>query len=214
MKYLIFTIFSALVISSCSTPTDFTSSWKADNLQSKSYEEVVVMAMADDATTRRNLEQEMAQELSTEGIDATPAHQLFPEGFFDKNPDTTAIKNKLKDLDQGALLSISVLDVKENVRYVDTGVDYYDPTVAYPYYSYWTGYYGYWGPRVYDSGYLSSSTNVFLDSNLFDSSSNELVWSAQSKTYDPTSVSALADSYAEKLVDRMQSEGALDVTVS
>ena len=97
------------------------------------------------------------------------------------------------------VLIISVLDVKEEEYYVP-GTAYYQPMTLHPYYG---AYYGYWTTvydRVYTPGYYESSTEIFLESNLYDIATEELLWSAQSKTVNAESIPELVRAYADLLV--------------
>ena len=133
--------------------------------------------------------------------EAVTAVQNFTAREIAEMKDDRALADtRLKEIGVDGILIISVLDIKEESYYVPGTTSYY-PTSMYPYYG---GYYGYWG-RTYTTvsspGYYQESVSVFLETNLYDLETETLVWSAQSKTEDPSSVQSLAETYSRVLVD-------------
>jgi hypothetical protein len=70
-------------------------------------------------------------------------------------------------------------------------------------------YYNYWYPYLYDPGYYVTDKTYFLETNLYDVNTEELIWSAQSQTVNPASIDEFAKEYPKKLVARMESDGLL-----
>ena len=56
---------------------------------------------------------------------------------------------------------------------------------------------------MYQPGYYVNSQTVYLETNLFEVDSGDLIWSAQSDTQDKTEVDELANSYAKGLVSHV-----------
>ncbi len=80
-------------------------------------------------------------------------------------------------------------------------------------YGYYRGFYTYWYgsyDRVYTPGYYESSTEIFLESNLYDVATEELLWSAQSKSVNPESIPELVRDYAEVLVRDLLAKNVIE----
>jgi hypothetical protein len=56
---------------------------------------------------------------------------------------------------------------------------------------------------------MATSHDIYLESNLYDVETTDLLWSAQSVTGNPQSIDELARSFGKALVERMIDEGAL-----
>ena len=60
---------------------------------------------------------------------------------------------------------------------------------------------------VSSPGYYETSVEVYLESNLYDLGTEELMWSAQSMSEDPKSISNMSKQFADSMVqDLMQSQ--------
>lgn len=194
-----------VILTGCSNAnrTVITGSWDNPDVPTEDFTKILVLGLSSNQSNRAVVEQAVANELQTAGFNAVTATQTF------NNEELTAMKDdrdmadrRLGELGFDGILIMSLLDVKEDTYYVPGTVSYH-PTVAYPYYG---GYYGYWGhtyTSVYSPGYYDTSVSVFLESNLYELGANTLVWSAQSKTEDPSSVSSLANAFSRVLVDEM-----------
>ena len=100
------------------------------------------------------------------------------------------------------MLLVSLLDANKETRYVSNVVTvgtYYDPTFPVYTQSYYD-YYSYVYNTTYSSGYYTTETTYFLETNLYDIETEKLVWTAQTKTEDMTSVATEANVLAKILV--------------
>jgi hypothetical protein len=64
-------------------------------------------------------------------------------------------------------------------------------------------------PRMYDPGYYVTDKTYFLETNLYDSETEELIWSAQSETVNPGGIDNFVADYPDKLVEQMVKDGLL-----
>ena len=118
------------------------------------------------------------------------------------------IIKKVKENNCDAVFVASLLKKEEDVRYTPG-------TTAYsvmPYYS-WSGnffgYYSHWYPTVNNPGYYSKEKSYFMQSNLYDVASEEIMWSVQSKIFDPASLKKFSKAYTSKLIEQLKSEKLL-----
>ena len=194
-----------LFIFACGAPTEILTSWKAPTFEGRSFSQIVVIGLSNDIEARKRAEEEVVDYLRREGIRAEPGIKVFPPGFFAQKPEEGSIRGVLKERGADGALVISVLDIREKQRYVPSQTTY-RPT------QYYSHFYGYWSTvyeQVNTPGYTSTSTDIFLESNLYDVESTDLLWSAQSVTGNPQSLKELARSYAKTIVAQMIDEDIL-----
>ncbi len=155
----------------------------------------------------------MGSELQTafeeKGGQVVRSSDICPPNY---RPKTEAEKaeamDRIKTEGAQAIMTVALKDTKSETYYVP-GNTTYMPT-AYPYYgSYW-GYYGYTYQRVYEPGYYGTSETYFLEANLFDTNTQELLWSAQSEAYDPGGLKSFSREYTKTLRREMQKKGLID----
>jgi len=202
-------ILSALILVllyGCGVSTQISGSWKEQGIQPSTYNNIAVVTITSEQGRRRMVENEIAQSLKKRGLGATPSYTIFPEGYLKSKPPKEDIQRNLENAGTDALLTVTLLDIKEENYYVPGTTSSFGP---YPYYQGYYGYYSHWHPTVYQPGYYAQSTNVFLESNLYDVNSGELIWTAQSKTVDPNNLGSFADSYSSAMVRQLMKDKVL-----
>ena len=198
----------AIVLSSCGSSTAITGSWKEPSVMPKAYQKVVVVALSQNESRQRMAEDFLVQALAKEKVSAEPAYRVFPANYLNSNPSKADIVAKLKAANADALMTIALVDTKDETHYVP-GTTTYAPYGMYPRYGSWYGYYSHYSPMVYDPGYYEQLTNFFLETNFYSIDGEKLIWSAQSKTTDPTNYENFAKSYAYAVAKRMRKDGVL-----
>jgi hypothetical protein len=114
-----------------------------------------------------------------------------------------AIKSKIESMGFDGVVVVSLLDKKDRQQYVP-GYTYYAPNHYYLSPGY--GFYGYWYPTyevVQSQGYYVNQTDIFLETTLFDLKTEELLWSAETETVNPSNIKSLASSYSYSVVNKM-----------
>lgn len=71
------------------------------------------------------------------------------------------------------------------------------------------GYYSNWYPTVSTPGYYTAEKSYFIESNLYDATSEEIMWSVQSQVFNPSSLQKFSRSYMTALVKQLESEKLL-----
>lgn len=198
--------------SSCSSVTTVSGTWKKPATTAQRYTKIAVIGISGDIVKRSAIEKAVVAQLTANGINAVAGVNILPDSFVDTNNDKKvddekkeAIAAELKKQGVDGVLTISLVNIKESEQYVP-GTSMYTP---------YSGYYGfnsyYWGAynMVNTPGYYVQNTNVFLASNFYNLSSEALLWSAQTDTGNPTSLSDLSKSYAQTLVEEFLQSGVI-----
>ncbi len=190
----------ALALGGCLS-TKFSATWKAPDYEGKAYKQVLVWALSENVANRSTVEDEVTHFLNLKGVNTHSGADVLP---FDRNTipkDKQVVKQKLQKHGYDAVLTVGLKDVKEETHYVE-GSGYYNP-MAYGYYGSFYGYYPHMYGAVYQPGYYASTTNVYLETNLWDVETGKLVWSGQSKSEHQGSVDKTANAYARAVVSEL-----------
>ncbi len=200
-------LFSAILLT-CATPTRITGSWKNPAHSSKVIRHVYVAALTNNTVARTVAETEMAAALEKYGVKVTKSLTAFPPGNQKDSVTLEKVMSYVRNDNTDAILTITLIRQKSEVRYVP-GSYGYDPAIRYYYYGRFAGYYSYWYPYMYDPGYYTEDEVYFIESNLYDVSTDELVWSAQSKTYNPSGFHPFSKEFAETISARLKKDGLI-----
>lgn len=207
--YILFAF--ALFLVSCGSSTSISQSWtNADKLNTKSYNSVFIVALTGNMAAKTLIEDELAFYAEKNGTKAIKSHELFPATFTQGNiPEKEALLQIIRDSGADAIFAVSLLDQETETRYVPGNTNYaygYNP-LSYSYYGNFYGYYNTMHPIVYDPGHYTTDKIYFLESNLYDAESGELLWSAQSKTYNPSGLESFTQDYTEALIKQLEKDG-------
>ncbi len=201
-----------LVIASdtgCSS-SKITSSWKATVTPVPAGKKIMVVGLIRDAdrAIRELMEKHMIGDLNALGYNAVSAYSEYGPRAFD-NMDEQAVMNKLKGSNVDAVVTIVLLN-KQKERLYKPGIMGSAPDAS-KYNRFW-GYYTVLSNRIYSSGYYETSTRYFWESNLYDLSTRNLLYAAQTQSFDPLSTALLSHEYGKKIVANMVKQHVLITT--
>jgi len=200
MKDFKIVLFLFLTLAGCTT-SRITSSWKADNTVPKYYNRILVMGLIRDAdrTLQENMENHLVGDLKEMGYNAVSSLQEYGPKAFTGLDEESAI-SKIKDNGVDAVLTIVLLDKDKERKYI-AGSIYYSP-YGYYYNRFW-GYYGTMYRRIYEPGYYVTDTRYFWESNFYDMSTQKLIYSVQTQSFDPASSENLGHEYGQMILKDM-----------
>jgi hypothetical protein len=207
MKRLLFaTMGAVLLFLACST-SRLTTSWKAENFVPRKYNKVMILGLIREAdrSIQENMENHFVGDLRELGYNAVSSLAEYGPKAFDKMEEEAAI-DKLKSSGVDAVITIVLLDKKKESKYVP-GNMYYSP-YGYYYNRFW-GYRGVLYRRIYEPGYYVTDTRYFWESNLYDMSTQQLLYSAQTQSFDPSSSASLGHEYGKMIVQDMVKKNVL-----
>ncbi|WP_299819963.1 hypothetical protein [uncultured Pontibacter sp.] len=207
-SYLLLTTL-VLILWTCTPTTRITGTWKSPEATSKPFNKIVVAALTDNVRARETVEADMQAQFQARGLAVTKSIDLFPPNAASKNgPDVDLLLDRLKDDGYDGIMTIALIDEKTETRYVP-GTQGYAPMTRFGWYGRFRGYYSYWYPTLYDPGYYTEDKVYFLETNLYDEATENLVWSAQSQSYSPSSLRKASEKLAEITVNRMSQDGII-----
>ncbi|MBN8688608.1 MAG: hypothetical protein J0M10_16430 [Chitinophagales bacterium] len=178
-----------------------TSSWKSDKVQPQNFTKIIVLGLIreNDRHLRESMEQQLVTGLRNLGYDATCSCDEYNPKSFENMTEEQALA-KLKNSGVDAVMTIVLLDKTRERYYVPGRVQYT------PYRMYYNRFWGYsrtmYG-RIYTEGYYTEDTKYFWETNLYALQDNELIYSAQSQSFDPASSAKMGEEHAVMLTKDM-----------
>jgi len=199
--------FTLIVLGSCSPSVKILGSWTSPSMSTTGYDDLFVTALTDNILARQTVEQDLDNLLNEKGVNAQSSFNILPPGFKTSGVDKNEVLQKIKALGSDAILTVAVLDQTNETRYVP-GTTMYSP-MGYGYYGRFWGYYSYYNPVMYDPGYYTTDKNYYLEANLYDAETEELVWSSQSETTNPASIETFSKTFSETIVSQLIKDGLI-----
>jgi hypothetical protein len=166
---------------------------------------VVAIVNFTDRNLREKMEIHLVEDLKLYNISAVSSYQEFGPKYFEDLTEKETI-DKINSAKVDAVLTIVLLD-KEKEKYYIPGRVYYTPYTIYSR-RFW-GYYSTIYERVYEPGYYAEKTNYFWESNLYDMSNKEMIYSIQTKSFNPENTENLAHDYGKVITADLQKNGIL-----
>lgn len=202
-------IFSSFLVVNCGSTTSITASYKQPELQNSSYKKVFIAALTDNTYAQQAVENSMAKLINDRGATALKSMDVLPPNFRKaaEKKDKEMVLEKLREKGCDAIMTIALIDAKHESRYVQDATPYYP--VAVPYYGGFGSYYLYGYDNFYSLGYYTDDKIYYLEANIYDANTEKLVWSAQSQTYNPSSIDDFLKGYSQALSDKMTQDGVM-----
>ena len=157
---------------------------------------VMIVGVSDNLKKRRLFEDTFAEQFKKTGIEAFSGVVVIPEG---KKLNKETIKGAAENLGAETVLVTHLVGIEEKEIYVP------------PSYDYMSSHHDHLGTYYYSvhqytqtPGYYIDHKYVRLESNLYETKTEKLIWSASSETLDPKSVNALIESLCKKVMESLK----------
>lgn len=198
---------TVLIISSCSPSMKVVGSWvNKEKLVNKQYHSVFILALTENFNYKAQVENDVANAAAARGLKTVKSSVVFPYTFSkDNTPIKELLLEKIKDSGCEAVFTSVLVDQQSQTKYIPGSVDY-DP-MSYGYYGNFYNYYGYYTPMIYSPGYYETDKTYYLESNLYDIATGDLMWSVQSQAVNPMDIQTFSKEYAAMLVQQLEKEG-------
>lgn len=198
--------------SSCSTQSVIEGTWELPGYVSQDFTKVAVIAVMKSASESQAFEMAITGRFEKAGIQCTPGFsflgdQPLPKAEMEKRVEATG---------DPALLIFKLIAVDKNKTYVPpTTYEIEGAEYAYwwddPYWGYYNpyphGYWGYWYPAIQvtrNPGYWVTQETYRVETTLYRVSDRRLLWTATSKTYDPSGDYDLGASLATPILQKLE----------
>ena len=203
MRYLLCAAFFALLACGSSNTT-ITDSWKNKQaLKEKEVSSIFIAALSQNIEYKTMLEDELAYMVKQKGVKPVKSYEVFQGITKDNLPSREVILDKIRKTKAEVILTISLKSLKTNSNQ-EGAVELTVPQTV--------SFYGYYSanfPMIYDPVVNEPDRIYYLESNLFDATTEELLWSAKSETYNPSGEESFVRGYTETLIKKLEKDGIL-----
>jgi hypothetical protein len=204
LKIIIGILAAVLLLISCGPSQRVISSWKNPNFKAeKKFTKIFVASMSSNQKVKINLENEMAAAATARGFTVIKSQDIFQPSFtHEKAPDKDVMLAKIRELGCDLIYTVTLIDKQSETRYVPGGM--YAPFPGYGYG--YRGYYNYWSPMMYDPGYYTTDKTYFMEGDLFDVASENMIWSVQTESYNPSSIEKFSKELTQLMLERAEKD--------
>jgi len=211
----------SLLMSACGPTTKLLSSWTNENQTEHQFEKLAVAAIFPDNSNRYLTERALVDKLKENNISAIPTYEIFPLAgrvseiqslVNDSEALRERVKQKVVENKIDGLIIITLFNLETEQRFVNDrdfsmgGTGYYGNMYAtgayYNYYAYSIG-------TIYNNGYYVEDVTYFLECNLYDVATEELLWTGRTKTSDLESVEEEAVYFSDLIVRELLKDNVI-----
>jgi len=219
-RFNIISLFAAiagvyLMLHSCSTSSQLALSWNAPGLKLKQYKKILIIGLMGDKDDplRQDVELDMASALEMHGIKVYSSYEKFGSETSRFNGDSTAIQafHAIIDSTYDAVICVVLLDKSKQTRPA-TGIIspalgyYYPPYSSGSYFNNYNGFGNYFYQSyntVYQPNYYITTTQYTVETNIFDSSNDSLVYYSETKIKNPSHLEDLSKMITKSVINDM-----------
>lgn len=191
-------ILCTLLLASCaSTPTSHTTvlgTWKADNFN-KRLSSFLVISLSDEPGIRDKFESIMVNRLEKEGLHAVASSDIMTA---DEEINRGTVKAAMAGKDIDGVLVSSLLGVEREAIYVPPSPDNSLETI-----------FNRAAPIITSPGYVEHRSVITMQIDLYDTTSEHLVWSLRSQTVNPPNVTEVMDRLSNEIVKDLRSKALI-----
>lgn len=189
--------FSAFLLS-CTTAKPIME-WKDPGYSGGPFDNILIVGMSNQETVRRTFENLFVDRLQKVNVQATASFAVMPA---EARPSEENIRKVISDIKFDSVLVTHLVAVEaEDI--------YHPPAYRMAPYGGFYGYYRYVGGYVYEPGYYTRHEQFRLETNLYDVKTEQLVWSMQSETVNPSSEKALFEAKIKTVVDHLKKQNLI-----
>lgn len=193
---------------SCGTTTMITSSWRKPAATANSYDNIFIAAISKNIPVKQQVETGLQQILQEKGLRVEKSSDVFPPDFSNQTGQKhELVLGTIRRTGADGILTIALLKEETETHYIQRGG--WNPGLRYGYYNTFWDYYNNWYPSMYAPGYYDESKVYYLETNLYDAKTEKLIWAAQSKTYDPSSIDSFLKGYVKSIYEQMEKDGLI-----
>jgi hypothetical protein len=188
----------------CASSTRLVTDWSDPAFRGETFKRILVLAVIRDDDQRHSYEQIFAERITRDGVTGIPGFSMMPNAkdYGSKPKIIEAVKKSGAD----AVLLANLISVTKRERQVPASVAYV------PRFGYGHGYYGYYG-RAYDTvyrpGYITVDTSVQLETTVYDSETEKMVWAGKTRSFNPGSAKDVVTENADLILASMKKAGLL-----
>lgn len=203
-RWNMFVLFTATVflLTACAS-TKISQTW-VEPEHKKVYRNLLIIGISESEHNRRAYESHFVEELKASGNQAIASYKLIKNNLeIDRDSVTSAIKG----MDIDAVIVTHVVAVDEKTIF-HPSMDFM-PMYGGRYYGGLYSYYPHVNTYVHRPGYYTKHESYTIETNLYDVESEELIWSARSRTFAPESVARVIVDLTKLLINDLSDKNLI-----
>jgi len=204
VRQIILATTAILLLSSC-TNTKITQSWvEPDN--KKSYNDLLIIGIGESEQNRRAYESYFVDSLKSRKIEAEASYKLIKS---DETIDRDTVLKAIDGLGIDGVIITHLVAVDEETVYRPGAYGYggmYGGYYGAGYYGSMYSYYPHVNTYVHDPGYYSTHETYTLETTLYDVKTEQLVWTARSRSFSPESVDEVIVDLTKLLMEDLEAK--------
>ena len=195
---------------SCKPSQRILTAWVNPDRPAKKYTTVFMAALIERSDLKFAIEDDLGKAAKGKGFKVVKGYELFPPNFNSDNmKDKDLVLKLIRNKGCDVILTVAIIDYKSETHYVSSSTSY-APYGGYGSYGAYGpgfyGYYSYWAPTIYSDGYYTTDKTYFIEANAFDVETQAMIWSVQSKAYNPKSIEKASKEYTALLMDQFEED--------
>ena len=209
--YFVIPLF-ALVFAGCSSSKITGSSWNDSEQSPAHFNKILVVGLFDETNPnmRKQMEQQLAQVLKDEGYNAVTSYNLYGSRSF-AHMSEEKILREVRDRNIDGVITIGLVDKTKEKKFVNDP-RYNSPYGYYPYgrgYRSWGYIYRPYYVPGFRTGHYEIETNYAFETNLYSVNNKSLIYSIQTKSYDPSTLGKMAYDYSVSVIKNLKKNNVL-----
>jgi len=198
--------FTAVFLLSSCTNTKISQSW-VEPSNEKSYNDLLIIGIGESEQNRRAYESYFVEELGKLKIESVASYKLIKSN---ETIDRDTVLKAIEGLDIDGVIVTHLVAVDEETVYRQTGYGgMYGGYYGAGYYGSMYSYYPHVNSYVHDPGYYSTHETYTIETTLYDVKSEELVWTARTRTFSPESVDEVITDLTKLLISDMEEKNLI-----
>ncbi len=204
LSVLLLLVVGLSLMAGCSS-TKLVDSWHASDYQAEPFKRILVLGIMQTELQRKTYEDSFVARITTGDVVGIAGYTLMPnrQDYDDKEEIEAAVKKANAD---AALIARFIGEEKQE-RYVP-------PTYHHtPAFGYRHGFYDYYGmsyQAMYTPGYTITDTVVKLETTVFSTDTEKMVWAGATSSFNPSSTKKVVKENADLIVADMKKAGLLE----
>lgn len=204
-RYVFCIVMMLFVVTGCAS-TKLVSSWTQEGFSGPTLKKVLVLAVVKDDLHRRLYEDSFVDTLQASGVEAVASHTLVATLDGSKEQNKQRVQQAVSQASADSVLIASLVAVEKDEQYVAAPPVYIAQRGgAYGMY----GYYGRTYEVIHHPGYSIENTTVRLKTTVFRTQSEEMLWAADTRSFNPTSARTVIQENIAIVSAAMKKDGLL-----
>ena len=205
--YQLLIVVITIISASCSStkPEQFDDVWiNKDSVNGKSFHNLFIVVLTGDIDVKTKVENVLANKAQAKGYKTVKSSDVMPYNIKDpKIPTREEIIATVKSSGCDGVLISSLFKKEEAVNYTP-GTTAYSTSPEFNFVGNYVGYYTHYYPTVSTSSYYSHDKSYFVQTNLYDAKSEQIMWSVKSKVFNPSSLDEFINAYLSDLIRQLE----------